>query len=160
MFNQHFYYQFAHVLYMQSYFMLVYFSSSEWSSQDYNNYWKSKSNQTSQSVDKSADQSQLSASKQFLMITAGTAAASELQSVYSNFRQEVNFHHDQDWYEQITENQSQSFYSIWSYHIAKCSWQSCLSWLYIKYLLLWTIHRSISCQHDQTSMTESSNWTS
>ena len=104
---------------MQSYFMSVYSLSSEWSSQDYNSYWKNKSNQSSQSVDKSADQSQLSASKQFLMITADTAAASELWSVYSNLRWEVNFHHNQNQYEQITENQSQSFYSIWLYHVVK-----------------------------------------
>ena len=53
------------------------------------------------------------------MIITDTAAASELWSVYSNFRQEVNFHHDQNQYKQITENQSQSFYSIQSYHVAE-----------------------------------------
>ena len=53
------------------------------------------------------------------MIITDTAAASEPQSVYSNFRQEVNFHHDQDQYEQIIRDQSQSFYSIQSYYIVK-----------------------------------------
>ena len=119
LFNQHFYYQSAHVLYMQLYLMSVYFLTSEWSFQDYNSYWESKSNQISQSVSKLTDQLQLSALKQFLMITADTAAASELQSVYSNFEQEVNFYCDQNQYEQITENQSQSFYFIWSYHVAE-----------------------------------------
>ena len=57
LFNQCFYYQLTHISYMQLYFMSVYFLSSEWSSQDYNSYWKSKSNQTSQSVDKLTDQS-------------------------------------------------------------------------------------------------------
>ena len=104
---------------MQLYFMSVYFSSSEWFSQDYNSYWKSKFNQTNQSISKLTNQSQFSASKQFLMIITDTAAASELQPVYSNFRQEVNFHHDQNWYEWVIENQSQSFYSIWSYHVVK-----------------------------------------
>ena len=53
------------------------------------------------------------------MIITNTAAASESQSVYSNFRQEANFHHDQNQYEQIIENQSQSFYSIQSYHVTE-----------------------------------------
>ena len=53
------------------------------------------------------------------MIITDTEAVSESQSIYSNFRQEVNFHHDQDWYKQITENQLQSFYSIQSYHVAE-----------------------------------------
>ena len=119
LFNQYFYYQFTHVFYMQLYFMSVYFLSSEWSSQDYNSYWKSKSNQSSQSVSKPADQSQLPASKQSLMITVDTAAASELWPVYSNFEQEANFHCDQDWYEQIIEDWLQSFYFIWSYHVAE-----------------------------------------
>src|SRR5947207_14211705 len=53
------------------------------------------------------------------MITAGTAAASESWPVYSNFRQEVNFHCDQNQYKQIIRNQSQSFYSTQSYHVVK-----------------------------------------
>ena len=101
LFNQCFYYQLTHVFYTQSYLMSVYSLSDEWSSQDYNSYWKSKSNQTSQSVSKLTDQSQFSASKQSLMITAEAAAMSEFQSVYSNFRWEVNFCCDQSWYECI-----------------------------------------------------------
>ena len=53
------------------------------------------------------------------MITADTATASESQSVYSNFKQEVNLHHDQNWYECVIRNQLQSFYSTQSYHVAE-----------------------------------------
>ena len=106
LFNQHSYYQPAHVLYTQLYFISVYFLFSEWSSQDYNSYWESKSNQTSQSVSKLTNQSQLSASKQFLIITVDAAATSESWSVYSSFRQEVNFCCDQNQYKHVTENQS------------------------------------------------------
>ena len=53
------------------------------------------------------------------MITADTATATESWSSYSNFEWEVNFCHDQDWYEQVTEDWSQSFYSTWSYHVVK-----------------------------------------
>ena len=53
------------------------------------------------------------------MIIADTTAASESQSVYSNFRQEVNLHHDQDQYKHVTEDQSQSFYFTQSYHVVK-----------------------------------------
>ena len=119
LFNQCFYYQFIHVFYMQLYFMSIYFLFNEWSSQDYNSYWKSKSNQTNQSVDKLTDQSQLSASKQSLMITAGAAAMSESQSVYSSFKWEVNFCHNQNQYKHVIRNQLQSFYSTWLYHVVK-----------------------------------------
>ena len=53
------------------------------------------------------------------MITVSAAAATKSQSSYSNFRQEVNFHHDQNQYKQITEDQSQSFYSTQLYYIVK-----------------------------------------
>ena len=53
------------------------------------------------------------------MITADTAAVSESQLVYSNFEQEVNFCHDQNWYEHVIRNWSQSFYSAWAYYIMK-----------------------------------------
>ena len=119
LFNQHFYYQLIHIFYMQSYFMSVYSLSSEWSSQNYNSYWKSKSNQISQSISKSADQSQFSASKQSLMIIIDTAATSESWSVYSSFEQEANFHHDQNQYKHITEDWLQSFYSTQLYHVVK-----------------------------------------
>ena len=121
LFNQYFYYQSAHVFYTQLYFMSVYFSSSEWFSQDYNSYWKSKSNQINQSVSKSADKSQLSASKQFLIIITNAAAMSESQSVYSSFEWEVNFHHDQNWYKHVIRDCFQSFYLTQSYHVVKDS---------------------------------------
>ena len=53
------------------------------------------------------------------MITADTAAATESWSVYSNFRWEVNFHHDQNQYKHIIRNHFQSFYSAQSYHVIK-----------------------------------------
>src|SRR5436190_11279008 len=110
LFNQHFYYQLTHVLYTQSYPISVYLLSSEWPSQDYNSYWKNKSNQASQPVSKLTDQPQLPAPKQPLMITAGAAATSEPQPAYSSFRQEANFHHGQGQYKCATRDQSQSFY--------------------------------------------------
>ena len=61
----------------------------------------------------------LSASKQFLMIITDAAAMSESQPVYSSFKQEVNFCHDQSQYEHITEDWLQSFYSTWLYHVVK-----------------------------------------
>ena len=53
------------------------------------------------------------------MITADTAAISELWSVYSSFKQEANFHHDQNQYKHVIRDQSQSFYSTQSYHVAE-----------------------------------------
>ena len=100
----------------------MYLSQNEWSSQEYNSYWKNKTQQqdsTFQNLTSWNDQSALSASKQSLMIITDTAAASESQSAYSNFRQEANFCHDQDQYEWVTEDQSQSFYFTQSYHVAK-----------------------------------------
>ena len=40
---------------------------------------------------------------------------------YSNFRQEVNFYHDQDQYKYIIRDCSQLFYFAWSYHVVKDS---------------------------------------
>ena len=98
-YNSHSYYQSSeYISYFQSYSVSVY-QQDEWSSQEYNSYWKNKTQQQDSTFQNSAswnDQSALSASKQFLMITAGTAAVSESQPVYSNFRQEVNLHHDQN----------------------------------------------------------------
>ena len=53
------------------------------------------------------------------MITVNTAAAMKSQSSYSNFEQEVNFHHDQDQYECVIRDHFQSFYSTQSYHVVK-----------------------------------------
>ena len=53
------------------------------------------------------------------MIMIDTATATESQSSYSNFRQEVNFHHDQDQYKHVIRNQSQSFYFTQLYHVMK-----------------------------------------
>ena len=40
------YYQLSvHISYFQSYFMLIYLSQDEWFSQEYNNYWKNKTQQ-------------------------------------------------------------------------------------------------------------------
>ena len=61
----------------------------------------------------------MSAAKQFLLIIVDVAAAIESWSDYFNFRWEVNFHCDQDRYEHITEDWSQSFYSAQVYHIVK-----------------------------------------
>ena len=106
--NQYSYYQLLiHTSYSQSYSVSMYLSQSEWPLQEYNSYWENKAQQqdsTFQNLISQNDQFTLSASKQFLMITADTAAVSESWSVYSNFEQEANFHHDQDQYEQITED--------------------------------------------------------
>ena len=104
-----------HISYSQSYSVSTYFSQDEWLSQEYNSYWKNKTQQQDSTFQNSAswnNQSALSASKQFLIIIADTAAASESQLVYFNFKQEVNLHHDQNQYEQIIRNQSQLFYFI------------------------------------------------
>ena len=53
------------------------------------------------------------------MIIADTAAASKSWSVYSNFKQEVNFCHDQNWYKWIIRNWSQSFYFTQLYYVAE-----------------------------------------
>ena len=98
------------------------YQQDEWSSQEYNSYWKNKIQQqdsTFQNLTSWNNQSALSVSKQFLMITANAAAVSESWSVYSNFRWEVNLCYDQDWYECVIRNQSQLFYSTWSYHVVK-----------------------------------------
>ena len=44
---------------------------------------------------------------------------SQAQSVYSNFEQEANFCWNQKQYEHVIRNQSQSFYSVQSYHMMK-----------------------------------------
>jgi len=78
--------------------VLVY-QQDEWFSQEYNSYWENKTQQQDfifQNLISWNDQSALSASKQSLIITADIVAVLESQSVYSNFEQEVNFHHDQD----------------------------------------------------------------
>ena len=115
LYNSHFYYQSSvHTFYSQSYFMSAYSSQSEWSLQEYNSYWENKAQQQDSTFQNSTswnDQLILSVSKQFLMITADTAAVSESQPVYSNFEWEVNLCCDQDWYKCVTEDQSQSFYS-------------------------------------------------
>ena len=53
------------------------------------------------------------------MIITDAAAATESWLSYSNFKWEVNFHYDQDWYEHIIRDCSQSFYFAWSYHVVK-----------------------------------------
>ena len=53
------------------------------------------------------------------MIIADTAAVSKSQPVYSNFRWEVNLHHDQNQYKHVIRNWLQSFYSTQSYHVVK-----------------------------------------
>ena len=114
--------QYQSISYFQSYLILIYLQQTAWSSENYNSYWKNKINQNNQaswSVFKAVNQSQLSAQKQSLMITADTAAATESWSSYFNFEWEINFHCDQDWYEWVTENWLQSFYFIWLYHIMK-----------------------------------------
>ena len=99
LYNFHFYYQSSeYVSYSQSYLMSVY-QQDEWLSQEYNSYWENKTQQqdsTFQNLTSWNDQSALSASKQFLMITADAVVVSESWSVYFNFKQEINLHCDQN----------------------------------------------------------------
>ena len=96
------YYQSSvHIFYSQFYFISMYLSQNKWFSQEYNNYWENKIQQqdsTFQNLTFQNNQSALLASKQFLMIIADTAIASESWSIYSNFEQEVNFHYNQNQY--------------------------------------------------------------
>ena len=54
--------------------------------------------------------------KQLLLIMIDAVVTIESQSDYSNFEWEVHFHWDQDWYEWVTEDCSQLFYSAQAYH--------------------------------------------
>ena len=51
------YYQlFMHISYSQSYFMSIYSSQDEWSSQEYNSYWKNKAQQQDSTFQNSTSQ--------------------------------------------------------------------------------------------------------
>ena len=98
-----------HISYSQSYSVSTYLSQDEWLSQEYNNYWKNKTQQqdsTSQNLKSQNDQSALSVSKQSLMIIADIITVLQAWSIYSNFEWEANFHQDQEWYECVIEDWS------------------------------------------------------
>ena len=99
-------------------YILSFFQSQRnWSSQKYNNYWENKTKSSDQLIVKSVEskfQSQLSAFKQSLMITAEFVIFNQYH--YNN--QENSFFQVKNHYYCVIRNQAQTFQWSYSYKSA------------------------------------------